>query len=442
MNTYINLNRKFIKYDANSLRERNDWDYYWDYYSFSRSASFSWEDVLKHRCNIVIAEAGSGKTTELRHMAETLYKQGEKAFFCDITTLASMEFQNAIIYEAGTFLEFAAWQQGNELGYFFFDSVDEARLKSPKDFEIALKKFAVVLAKQHHRAHIVISSRPTAWQDADPILVRRLIAMPSQEPTKTSEENTIQILQLAPLAPDQVEQYARARGVDDMAAFMKKLEQTGAETFMTRPQDLDEQIGYWKEKKIFGQYHEVLEENIKLKLDEKNTSHEFDATLSLDEIRDGVEKMAAAVTFVKKIAILLPDGTRDNSYKSTVLDPKKGLFGNWTSKKINALLSRPIFDEALYGTVRFYHRTVREYLTAKWLFRLLDEGKPRRAIEGLIFKEIYGLQLVVPSMRPIAAWLAGWDSGICQKVIINLHSEDLHWIFLNYPIHLTGSISK
>ena len=80
------------------------------------------------------------------------------------------------------------------------------------------------------------------------------------------------------------------------------------------------------------------------------------------------------------------------------------------------LLSRAIFDEAIYGTVRFHHRSVREYLTAEWFSDLLKNEASRRSIEELFFKKQYGLEVVVPVMRPILSWLAIFDQKICNRI--------------------------
>ena len=155
MNNYIDLNRKFIKYDSSSYNEQDDWTYSLS----SWNATITWEDILKYKCSIILAEAGSGKTKELQHMTDKLKMQGKKAFFCNISNLATMSsFGDAIGFINQQ--EFVAWKQGDEPGYFFLDSVDEAKLREPKDFEIALRKFANALGSQLIRAHIVISSRP------------------------------------------------------------------------------------------------------------------------------------------------------------------------------------------------------------------------------------------------------------------------------------------
>lgn len=78
-------------------------------------------------------------------------------------------------------------------------------------------------------------------------------------------------------------------------------------------------------------------------------------------------------------------------------------------------MQRPIFDKAIYGCVRFHHRSVREYLTAQWLHRLLLNEKSRREIESLFFKVLYGRTVLIPSMRPILSWLILFDDGILEK---------------------------
>ena len=55
-------------------------------------------------------------------------------------------------------------------------------------------------------------------------------------------------------------------------------------------------------------------------------------------------------------------------------------------------------------------------MTATWLKRLLDEGKSRRSIEDLLFANRYGRDVVIPSMRPVAAWVAIWDERVRNRL--------------------------
>jgi hypothetical protein len=65
----------------------------------------------------------------------------------------------------------------------------------------------------------------------------------------------------------------------------------------------------------------------------------------------------------------------------------------------------------------FITARVSEYLTAQWLLHLLESGKSWHAVEGLLFTHRYGLDVVVPSMRPMAAWLALWDDRIRDRIL-------------------------
>ena len=94
----------------------------------------------------------------------------------------------------------------------------------------------------------------------------------------------------------------------------------------------------------------------------------------------------------------------------------KSVLSDWNDIECATLLARPIFDEAIYGTVRFHHRSVREYLTAEWFAGLLKQESSRRKIEELFFREQYGIEVVVPVMRPILPWLAIFDEKIRDRI--------------------------
>ena len=87
----------------------------------------------------------------------------------------------------------------------------------------------------------------------------------------------------------------------------------------------------------------------------------------------------------------------------------------WTEGRRQSLLRRALFDPATYGRIRFHHRSVQEYLAACKLRGLRDKGMSRAALFRLLFAEVYGVDVVRPSMRAIAAWLALWDSDVREN---------------------------
>jgi len=112
------------------------------------------------RCAI-LAEAGAGKTEELRQRASVLAGRGKPAFFIRIEDIEA-DFYRAL--EIGEEAQFQTWLQSAEEAWFFLDSVDEARLENPRAFEKALRRFAKGIESGAHRAHVYLSSRTYAWR--------------------------------------------------------------------------------------------------------------------------------------------------------------------------------------------------------------------------------------------------------------------------------------
>ena len=81
------------------------------------------------------------------------------------------------------------------------------------------------------------------------------------------------------------------------------------------------------------------------------------------------------------------------------------------------LLERGIFDDVIFGMVRFRHREVRELLATEWLADHLIKGNSRHAIEALLFREIYGQRFIAPRLRPLLPWLILLDEGVRRKAV-------------------------
>lgn len=84
-----------------------------------------WSDLLDRKRVVLLAEASGGKTEELKSAASALQRRGSTAFFFTIEQLADGKFASALrASEAATLSD---WKSANEPGWFFLDSVDEAR---------------------------------------------------------------------------------------------------------------------------------------------------------------------------------------------------------------------------------------------------------------------------------------------------------------------------
>lgn len=429
MTEYIDLDRNFWPVEAD---KENDPENIRAMFAYGLSQQLSWEDLLGKYRTVILAEPGTGKTEEFKATAKRLRMDGKPAFFCRIELLQSLDVRQSL--DIGTAQEFNEWLTGNKEAYFFLDSVDEARLSSHTGFEVALRRFAGAISERSNRAKIFVSCRVSNWwATADLSLFLKQLPAPEISTMRDNEESYTEektptdrsvdpekkkdhiVFQLAPLNDKQIQHFAAQKGVDDTKSFIEAIERAGAGIFAERPQDLLELIAYWEANGRLGQHSEMLVFNIQKKLVEPDQNRDARRPLSMEDALLGAERLAAAITLQKKAAIILPGQPIDADIRKTSIEPKEPL-PDWSSDKIHTLLDRAIFDGAVYRTVRFHHRTVREYLVASWLRRLINEETPRRSVEGLIFGKKYGRDVVVPSMRPVAAWLSLWDDRIRNRL--------------------------
>ncbi len=424
--SFIELHRTFHELSEHST-ENDDVDVSRAFHIGDR---LYWFDLLKEYRLILLSEAGSGKTAEIRNIACTLREEGKPAFFLRLEHLSG-DFEDA--FEVGTYESFREWLASGEEGWLLLDSVDEARLRNPSDFELAIRKLSRQISTAKDRTHIVITGRTTAWRPKTDLaycithLPYTVAATAERDPqsedddseeslqTETATQSRIKsvfkIVALDDLTPKQIVVFANARGLENSKAFLAAVERAYAWSFTSRPQDLEELTEFWIDKGRIGSRLELMQNSIERRLTERDQGRADARPLSAERARQGARLLAAATTLIQNPTIRVPDGT-ENSKGIAV----QSVLPDWDDKDQLTLLSRPIFDEAIYGTVRFHHRSVREYLAAEWIVELLKRETSRRTIETLFFRNQYGLDIVVPTLRPILPWLVILDEKIREHV--------------------------
>ncbi|ODA19460.1 hypothetical protein A9G00_38590 [Achromobacter xylosoxidans] len=387
-----------------------------------------WSDLLEEPRVVLLSEAGSGKTEEIRHVCRDLRHRAKQAFFLRIEHLAQ-DFDAA--FEEGTPEEFEDWMTSDEEGWLLLDSVDEARLKDPKDFERAIRKVGRKLGHVLQRTRVVITGRTDAWRPRTDLLIceaalpwTRAATAPeveqeSDEAVTTGEvpgskwrKSPFRIVALDDIAGEQLDRFASAKGVTDVEAFKRAMERADAWSFTARPLDLAETVEFWIANEKIGSRLDLLRASIDKRLEERDQDRAESNPISKDRIREGARLVAAAATLAKESAIRVPDGQQNDRGL-----PIKEVLTDWNDADCRTLLTRPIFDEGIYGTVRFHHRSVREFLTAEWLNTMIVDEGSRTKIENLFFRRQYGIEVVVPTMRPILPWLAILDRRILERVM-------------------------
>ena len=154
MPKFLDLDRQFIPF-----QDERDWEA--TYQSLLTDDFFGcerWPELLAHERTVILAEAGAGKTAEMREQARALRQKGVLAFYLTVNDLsAGSSFRDALDLPADE-TRFEEWLEGNQEGVFLVDSVDEARLSgnSPR---LAFSRLAKAIQGNEARATIVISCR-------------------------------------------------------------------------------------------------------------------------------------------------------------------------------------------------------------------------------------------------------------------------------------------
>lgn len=377
----------------------------------------NWDDLgQEFRC-VVLAAAGAGKTEELRHRASELSDQGKPSFFIRIEDIET-DFYKA--FEIGEETRFQTWLQSTEEAWFFLDSVDEARLDNPRTFEKALRRFAQAIKQGAHRAHIYLSSRPYAWRPSeDRSLLDEILFFPKPKDNpengkqQSDHESALIILNMLPLDNERIRRFCLARGAHNIDRLLLEIKRNNLWSLAERPFDLEGILGKWAEDKALVGRLELLRHNIDQRLrDNHNSNRAQRQPLNLDQAKEGARRLAAAVLLSGQAGLNVPDAS---AVKPGI--EAESVLADWEPTGVRALLERGIFNDIIYGAVRFRHREVRELLAAEWFDTLLKNGNSRYSIESLFFREQYGEKIIAPRLRPVLSWLILFDNEIRLKAL-------------------------
>lgn len=427
MDDFIDLDRTFREL-GDYARESDEVDVS---QAFRRGEPITWAGLKAERRAVLLAEAGAGKTEEMRQAARRWRANGDHAFFLRLEHVAD---DLDIAFEEGDLDGFERWKACADEAWILLDSVDEARLRGPQDFERAIRKFAIRVRGAEDRLHLLISSRMTAWRPKTdlefcerhlppPTIGRRartaddLAGRAGAVGDVASEDGPAarprwRVLTIDDLDKARIEKFARAADIKRLDEFLDAVERRDAWAYTRRPQDLVELIEFWRGNGRLGSRLELMEASVARRLTERKQGYAEWQLLANDRARDAARRIAAACILAHEATIRVPDGTA----AGPGLEPE-AVLPDWDAKELGVLLARPLFDVAIYGAVRFHHREAREYLAAEWFADLLRRETSRTKIEALFFRRQYEMDVIAPAMRPVLPWLALRDDRVRERLL-------------------------
>ena len=406
-------------------------------YLLSMRPALGWTELLDRPRVVILGAAGSGKTTELESTVGRLTGEGKSAFFIRLNDLAEATLER--ICRKGT-ASLAAWKTDTAPGWFFLDARDELVLTG-REFCRALENLDEGLGDSAARARILISSKPTDWKVlADRRDFERILPPPALyarvdeadvdsgprdevdeseavEDTETDPvRSSLLVVQMRPLDEGRILKLARHLGVTDTEAFKRKLHELDVIPLAGRPGDLIGIVNLWKAQRDIRNYEEILRSTIKNSLTELRKIPGTQVELSVDQYNIGAKRLAATMTLARGTAFRYADA-EPGKQPSSAIRPDDA-FTDWPPSQLDAVLRTNLFEPRSLGLVHFHSRAIKEYLTAKWILSIRDRsGLSRSELHDIVFSEIYGESILIPSMGPTAAWVAIQDEYVRAELL-------------------------
>ena len=430
----IALSRQFFEWREGELSDPNL------FRRFGRTADLlTWEAISARHRVVILAEAGSGKSTEMREQARLRTEAGQFAVYATVEDVGRDNLDSAL--GPADQARLRSWRESDEDGWFFVDSVDEAKLSGIR-LERALRRLWEGIAGAERRAHVILSGRLTDWEfrrdlkrlneglpvpddpvlppppTADQLLISTLRHQRRRrEAGETSKKEQALVVLMTTLDPARVRLFAAAKGAPNLDAFLAQIEAANLWPFAGRPLDLDWLVEFWQRYGRLGSLEEMLENSLSKRIGETDPDRARGDGLDDSRALYALERIGAALVFGRKTTIAIPDSELVLSNEERPLDLAQVL-PEWSAAERMRLLSRPV-DPATFGRVLLHNDNqgvVRAYLAARWLWRLRQNNLSRSELFERLFATSYGIELIKPSMQETAAWLAIWDEDVGREV--------------------------
>ncbi|OAM51314.1 hypothetical protein A7981_11350 [Methylovorus sp. MM2] len=404
----------------------------------SGNDGLTWQELLSKKIVVILGELGSGKTKELEIQHNKLSAHKKFSFKVDLYSLVGNSLETSL--GSKQYDEFLRWKKSAEHGYIFLDSVDESKIARPDDFFLAISRLGdTVGSEQLERATIILTSRISEWRpktDAqklkDTFLLAPTVNLNPFQSNKSNIKNARNIepfiVHIKALSLDQVRLYAKSEEVENINEFIEAIQKQNAWELARRPVDVSELISYWKAHGKLGSLYELLKGRI-IASTKDPENREKQNPLSPERALDGLQSLGAAAVFCKNLHFRIPDDNISNN--SLALNPSDCLMPNWVGKEKRALLDRPLFDTAFFGTIKFHHRRILELLAADWLQERLNDGLTLDKLVTLLTYSFEGRLVLKSHLAPVAAWLCIGDTTFNQRIreVILDCAPDIHFSY-------------
>ncbi|RIW62587.1 hypothetical protein D3X24_09870 [Acinetobacter baumannii] len=428
--------RRFAPYSSNELKNSNSLSVGW-----KKESGINWENINNCQCVVILGEGKCGKTFEFQRQHQLLKSKKKFSFFIPLELLQDHELFDVITVEEEE--EFEFWKEGSmtDTATFFLDAVDELKLRQGT-LRKALRKIKQAIGNALSRSRFYISCRPNDWnEELDYRALSTLVVQENyhrhegefvdgekvfntiishEKSDKFERENKllnepIQVLALLPFNRHETVEFAKSYAPDHAGIFEHYLEEKELWHLYRLPYEIISALAQLSTEEKLGNLEEQLQFGIKQKV--RAVSAKKRNLLSEEKALEGVERLALALFMMKRRSI----HSEISTYTVDMINISE-ILTDWTYEERCELLGTPLFDPTGVNAFRFHHRSTQEYLAAKRLKKIREQGLSTRDLFRQLFVNVKEEKIVIPSMEPLVAWMALWYPDIYSEVKIRAPS--------------------
>lgn len=321
---------------------------------------------------VVVGEPGAGKS--------------------ELLSLAGRMFETRI-YNASTIDALQEFEKNSEI--IIIDGIDEIT-----SYETGTP-INRVLAKIPETAMFILSCRAVDWQDT----INKTII--------EQKWNQLPIVgRIAPLNHEEIVDFINAKGDGQNGdAFLKEARERDIFDLLQNPQNLVLLLNAVRNKGWPNSRLELFDYAISELVKEHNEYHS-----SIDKTRPSNEQLIEAAGFICTQLLLAGkanirlDGQGDDEYPAV----SELISTDININVIQSTLSTKLFHLVGSNHLEPCHRTISEFLSAKWIAKALQNQLSLRRLENLIYSNNY---IVPAALRGLHAWIATFCSSTTSTFI-------------------------
>lgn len=367
--------------------------------------------IYEAKALVLLGDPGMGKSTVLSDQESLLKSKpsdaSDRHLFLNLRSYQTDSQLTADIFDSPILKE---WLAGTHTLYLYLDSLDEGLL--------SIKVLAALLVDKlkklpPERLKVRIACRTVEW----PNLLERGLA-------EWLGEEAVKYYVLAPLRKTDVEESARASGLD-VSAFHSQVESSGAAPFAIKPVTLKFLLALSRKQGSLPSsqidlYLEGCRELVVEKSESRIAAREV-GQLSTDRRLAVAARIAASMVFGNRNAIyagMSPSEALDEDVSLRNLsggnETDNGTLFTVTEKDIRETLNTGLFSTRGQNRVGWGHQTYAEFLAAWYLKK---HGVGLSQIMNLIAHPGDPAGKIIPQLGETAAWLGGMIPEVFQAIV-------------------------